>query len=61
MSKYIVRRGDSFALKVKEGMDKINFRALLEIAVIKAELQSSISMVNNINQYQKSQIGDLNK
>ena len=42
-------------------MDKIKYRALSEIAGIRAELQTTISMVNKINQYQRIPINSLKK
>ena len=40
-------------LQDSEGMDKIKYRHISEFVVIKAELQTTIDMVKNINQDQR--------
>ena len=61
MANKISRQGVSLDPHAKEGMDKINYKALSETPVIKAELQSTMSMVKNINQDKKRPMGYLNK
>ena len=46
----ISRQGTSLYLQDKEGMGKIKYRDISETSIIKAELKTTISMVNNINQ-----------
>ena len=61
MAKHIYRQSASLALQDKEGMDKINYRALSYMPVIKSDLQTTMEMVNKINQYQRSPMDSLNK
>ena len=53
MANDITRQSDSLAIQDKEGMDKIMYRALSYRPVIKAELQTTMEIVNKINQYQR--------
>ena len=52
LSKHIVKQGLKVALQAKEEMEKFKSRALTEIAVIKAEVQSTIALVKKIDQDQ---------
>ena len=49
------------ALQDKEVMDKINYRALSYKYVIKAEIQTTMSTVKKINQYQRRPMESLKK
>ena len=42
---------DSLALQDKEGMDNIKYRAISYRPLIKAEIQTNMSIVKNINHY----------
>ena len=53
MGNHIAIQSDLLDIKAKEGMEKIKYRDLSETVVIKAELQTTMDMVNNIDQYQR--------
>ena len=52
MANDITRQSDLLALQDKEGMDNIKYRALSYRPVIKDDLQTTMAIVKNINQYQ---------
>ena len=61
MAKQISRKDNLLALQAKEGIDKINSMALSETVDIKAEFQTTIFMVKNIDQDHRSTMYSLKK
>ena len=61
MANDITRQSDSLALQDREVMDKIKYRDISYRNFIKAELQSTIAIVNKINQYHRRPIEFLKK
>ena len=61
MENGITRQSDSLDLQDKEGIDKMNYRALSYIPSIKAELQRTMATVKKINQYQRRPMEFLKK
>ena len=61
MAKKISRQGASLALQSKKVMDKIKYRDLPETDAIKAEIQSTIAVAINIDQYLKSPMDSMKK
>ena len=55
----VSRQSDSLYLQAKEVMDKINSGSISETDVIKAEIQTTMAMVEKINQDQRRQISPL--
>ena len=49
MAKHISRQGTSLTLQAKEGMDKMNYRALSETVYIKSYLQTDMEKVGRID------------
>ena len=61
MANDITRQSDSLALQDKEGMDKIKYSDISYRPVIKSDIQSTIAIVNKINQYHRRPIESLKK
>ena len=61
MANGITRQSGSLALQDKEGMDKIKYRALSYRHFIKDDLQTTMAIVKNINQYQTRPMESLKK
>ena len=49
LTKHIAKQGSKLSLKAKEVMDKLKSISLTETAAIKAEVQSTISLVKKID------------
>ena len=61
MANDITRQSDLLALQYKEGMDNIKYRALSYRPFIKDDLQTTMAIVNNINQYHSRPMESLKK
>ena len=61
MTKHIARQGASLSPQAKDSMDKIKSRDLFETAFIKADLQSTITMMKNIDQDHRRPMESLKK